>query len=211
MASSAARQITRGLYWYVSLFTCLQVGSEVVHAQGGPSIREQLAETGGFERVIVSADDPMPLAQLASRAKLVVEASVTASQSYLDEPGLDVFTDYTMVIHSVIKARERSPVQTGDSITVRRRHGAVVVDGRKAEVRENGFPPFESGARYILFLTREPRDYVYRVLGGSEGAFSSGENVRSMTTPADDADAPRLVTHAEFLGEVHALLKFTEY
>jgi hypothetical protein len=180
-------------------------------AQQGPSIRQQLQETGGFQRIIVTPYEPLPLADLTARAKLVVEATISATQSYVDDSGVDVYTDYTLTVHAVIKSRERSEVRAGDAITVRRRSGVIVVDGRTAEVYENDFPPFKPGEHYILFLTRSPREYVYAVFGGNQGAFSAGEIITPLATPTDQASAPRSVSQADFLGEVRALLKFSEH
>jgi hypothetical protein len=190
----------------------LHAGAATAAAQSPepPSIRQQLEETGGFERIIVSADEPMPLAQLAARAKLVVEATVTAGQSYVDESGNDVYTDYTIAIGSVIKSRERDVMKLADAITVRRQHGVVVLNGRAATVSENGFPAFQIGGRYILFLTRGPRDYVYSVLGGGQGAFTA-DDIVAPAAAIDGAAAPRAASRADFMGEVHALLKFSEY
>jgi hypothetical protein len=209
--SSLVRVIARGLCGIIAFLAGLYAGSMVVVAQQpAPSIRQQLEETGGFDRIIVSSDEALPLAQLTARAKLVVEVSVAYSQSYIDESGADVYTDYTINVANVIKNRERSVVQNGDLLTVRRRNGAVVINGHSAEVYENGFPGFQPGERYVLFLTRGPRDYVYSVLGGNQGAFTSGDTIAPVATSVDGPILTRS-TRTEFLGEVQALLKFSEY
>lgn len=212
MTSSTNRWTSRALLGSAAFLIGLHAGSIVASAQQpAPSIRQELEETGGFDRIIVSSDEPLPLGQLTARAKLVVEAQITAGQSYLDESGADVHTDYTVTIANVVKSRERSAVQAGDSITVRRQGGVVVLNGREADVHENAFPAFQVGERYILFLTRGPRDDVYAVLGGNQGAYTSaGENVAPAST-ALDAAAQHSTSRAEFLGEVMALLKFSEY
>jgi hypothetical protein len=179
--------------------------------QPAPTIRQQLEETGGFDRIIVSSDESLPLGQVAARARLVVEATITAGQSYLDESGGDVYTDYTLTIAGVIKSRERGDAHVGDSITVRRPGGVVVLNGREADVHENAFPAFLVGERYILFLARGPRDSAYSVLGGNQGAYTAGDSVAPMSTALDGAASPHSISRAEFLGEVHALLKFSEY
>ena len=173
------------------------------------SLRQQLEETGGFERIIVSSDEPLSLAQLTTRAKLVVEATVAYSQSHVDDSGADVYTDYTITVASVMKNREQSVVQAGDLLTVRRRHGVVVVDGRSAAVFENGFPGFQPGERYVLFLTRGTREYVYAVLGGNQGAFTAGETIAPVAMSLDGATTRS--TRTEFLGELQALLKSADY
>jgi len=206
----ALRVIARGLCGIVWFLAGLCAGSPVLVAQEPTqSLRQQLEETGGFERIIVSSDEPLSLAQLTTRAKLVVEATVAYSQSHVDDSGADVYTDYTITVASVMKNREQSVVQAGDLLTVRRRHGVVVVDGRSAAVFENGFPGFQPGERYVLFLTRGTREYVYAVLGGNQGAFTAGETIAPVAMSLDGATTRS--TRTEFLGELQALLKSADY
>jgi hypothetical protein len=180
----------------------------VFSQQRGPSIREQVQEAGGLERISVIPYEPLTFAHLATSARLVVEASITGVQSFLDETETDVYTDYTMTVHAVINNREQSALRIGQSITVRRRSGVVIVDGRSAEVYENDFPLFKAGERYILFLTRGPRESAYTVLGGNQGAFAAGETIAPVAT-ADHGVAPPPPSRDKFLGEVRALLKFS--
>jgi len=191
----------------------LHAGSTVVGAQQqAASIRQEIEETGGFDRIIVSSEESLPLGQLTARAKLVVEAQIAAGQSYLDESGTDVYTDYTVTIANVIKSRERAGGQAGDSITVRRRSGVVVLNGREAVVHENAFPDFQIGERYVLFLTRGTSESVYAVLGGNQGAYTAlADTIAPASTTLDTAAVPRSISRAEFLGEVLALLKVSEY
>src|SRR5205823_1136337 len=81
---------------------------------------------------------------------------------------------------------------------------------RAAEACENGFPAFNADEHYILFRTQRPRESVYSVVGGAQGAFSAGENVMTVALPLDDADVPpQPVSRAAFLGELRALLQFS--
>jgi hypothetical protein len=188
----------------------LVLGSQtaVYAQQRGPSIRQQVHETGGLERISVTPYEPLTLAYLATSAKLVVEASITSVQSRLDETETNVFTDYTVRVRAVVNNLERSDVRVGQSITVRRESGVIVVDGRLAEVYENDFPLFKAGERYILFLTREPRDSAYTVLGGNQGAFTAGDTIVPVATTNHGIASPP-PTRDKFLGEVRALLKFS--
>jgi len=199
---------TSAIRWSACVVS-LVLGSQAVvfSQQGGPSIRQQVQDAGGFERISVIPYEPLTFAHLATSARLVVEASVTGVQSFLDETETDVYTDCTMTVHAVINNREQSALQIGQSITVRRRSGVVIVDGRSAEVYENDFPLFKAGERYILFLTREPREPAYTVLGGNQGAFAAGETITPVAT-ADHGVAPP-PSRDKFLGEMRALLKFS--
>jgi hypothetical protein len=77
------------------------------------------------------------------------------------------------------------------------------VDGRPAVATESDFPPFEMRDRYILFLKPWQGENVFHVLGGPQGTFKSATEVTSIATGQP-------ISRREFLGELRALLKFTE-
>jgi hypothetical protein len=105
----------------------------------------------------------------------------------------------------------RRGFRAGDAITVRRDSGVVVVDGRTAVSHENGFPPFNANEHYILFLTEQPGDKTYSVFAGPQGAFKAGEGITTLAVSLDDGAAPpHPISRAAFMGEVRALLNFSE-
>ncbi len=169
-------------------------------------------EPGGFERIVVSTYDPLPLSSLVTRADLIVEASTAGESSHLNTAETDIFTDYVFTVHTVLSNNtRRRGLGAGSAITVRRDGGVVVVDGRTAVSHENGFRPFDGNERYILFLTEQPRDKTFSLFAGPQGAFSAGE---AMTPPAvsldDGAGPPQPLSRTAFLGELRALLHFSE-
>lgn len=179
-------------------------------ARDGSSIRQHVRETGSFERMIVSTDKQLELADLVGSADLVVEASTAAHRSYLDKTEAHIYTDYTFKVHAVIKDRRPPGLRAGHDVTIRRESGTVTVDGRPATTIENDFPAFDAQERYILFLEQSSQQNVYLVIGGPQGAFRAGENITPLATALPDA-APLLASTREaFLGEVRALLKFME-
>jgi hypothetical protein len=194
-----------------SLVVCFGTGGHAVIAQeAGPPIRQQVAETGVFERIIVTSYRPLEVADLVGRADLIVEASSSGRRSYLNAEGTDIYTDYTFDVHSVIKSRRRPELRAGTAMTVRRESGEVIVDGHAAVSYENGFPAFNAHEHYILFLTQQPQENVYSVFGGPQGAFSAGELVTALAIPTKDGtDPPQPVSRATFMDEVRALLKFS--
>jgi len=212
MSVSAARAIARGLR-VVSLGVILGAnGTDAIAQPASLSIRQQAHEPGGFERIVVSADDPLQLPSLVARADLIVEASTAGGRSHLDTAETGIFTDYEFTVHAVINNNTRWPdFRAGTAITVRRDGGVVVVDGRSAVSHENGFPPFNANEHYILFLTERPLDKAYSVFGGPRGAFRAGDSITALAVPLD-AGADRLpqISRAAFLGEVRALLHFSE-
>jgi hypothetical protein len=186
--------------------------TNAVAQQASPSIRQQARQRGGFERIVVSAYDPMQLSSLVARADLIVEASTAGGRSHLNTVETDIFTDYAFTVHTVISNNTRwANFPAGTAITVRRESGVVVVDGRTAVSHENGFAPFNANEHYILFLTAQPRDHAYSVFGGPQGAFSAGERITTLAVPLDEgAEPPHAMSRAAFLGEVRALLHFSE-
>ena len=175
------------------------------------SIPRQVREDGGFERIVVSTDEQLSLANLVGQADLVVEASMTGRRSFLDDSEMHIYTDYTFIVQAVIKTRQVPVVRGGSTISIRRQGGTVEVDGRPAVTIENDFPAFDARDPYILFLTRERSGNAYSVLGGPQGAFKAGDAITPLAVQlAEGAARPSPTSRAAFLGEVRALLKFTE-
>jgi hypothetical protein len=206
----AVRAILRGLGVASWVFLGTNPNDITAH-QASKSIRQQVHEPGGFERIVVTTYDPVPLSQLVGRADLIVEASTPGGRSSLNHTETDIFTDYTFSVHSVIKNRRRPDFHAGQTITIRRNSGTVIIDGRAAMMHENGFPSFNTNEHYILFLIERPHDQGYTVFGGPQGAFRAGERVTTLATRLDDGvDPTPSMSRAEFLGEVRALLQYSD-
>jgi hypothetical protein len=164
--------------------------------------------TGAFERMIVTTDKPLELGDLVRSADLIVEASPSAVRSFLAGRTPGIFSDYTFTLHDIIKNRRKPGLLLpGGSILVRRESGTVTMDGVTATSIENDFPAFGGGQRYLLFL-KESQDDVYVVVGSGRGAFDSAAEIAPLAMLADQScrRAPR----ERFLGEIRALLKFTQ-
>jgi hypothetical protein len=173
------------------------------------SIREQVRQTGGFERIVVARDNQLQLAGLVGNSELIVEASVTGAKTFLSDDGADIYTDYTFKVQTILKNARRPGLRSGNTVTVRREVGEVLVDGHPAASYENEFPPFESNERYVLFLTAEDAQAVYTVFGGAKGAFTGGDRLLPVRVPVDEATGPAAtISRDNFLGDVRALLKF---
>ena len=181
--------------------------SIIAAAEREPSIPLQLRDAGSFERIIVTTDKPVLLADLVGTADLVVEGSVVAHRTYLDAGEAHIYTDYAFTITDIMKNRRRPGLlKAGHSIIVRRESGTVTIDGLRATAIENGFPPFAENGRYVLFL-KELGERAYRVLAGGRGAFEAGDHIAPMLPGGAWAQpSPRQA----FLGEMRALLKFSE-
>ena len=180
--------------------------SIIAAAEREPSIPLQLHEAGSFERIIVSTDKPVVLADLVGTADLVVEASAVVHRTYLDAGEAHIYTDYAFTITDILKNRRRPGLlKAGHHILVRRESGTVMIDGLRATSIENGFPPFADNGRYVLFLKELVDQNAYAVVAGGRGAFEAGDHIAAMT------DAPvQPVARQAFFGEMRALLKFSE-
>ena len=186
--------------------------SIIAAAEREPSIPLQLREAGSFERIIVTTDRPVVLADLVGTADLVVEGSVVAYRTYLDAGEAHIYTDYAFTITDIMKNRRRPGlIKAGQSILVRRESGTVLINGLRATTIENGFPAFADNGRYVLFL-RELGDLnAYSVLGGGRGAFEAGDQIAPMmSAPAPGSAPAQPLPRQAFLGEMRALLKFSE-
>jgi hypothetical protein len=186
--------------------------SIIATAEREPSIPLQLREAGSFERMIVTTDRPVVLAELVGTADLVVEGSVVAHRSYLDAGEAHIYTDYAFTITDIMKNRRRPGlIKAGQSILVRRESGTVMINGLRATTIENDFPAFAENGRYVLFLKELGGLNTYGVLAGGRGAFEAGNHIAPMMlAPAPGTAQVQPLPRQAFFGEVRALLKFSE-
>ena len=178
-------------------------------AEGELSIPVHLRESGSYERIIVTTDKPIVLAELVGTADLVVEAFPVAHRSFLHSDQSHIYTDYAFTLTEILKNRRRPGLlKAGHSILVRRESGTVTVHGLRATTVENGFPPFTQNGRYLLFLKEAGDQNTYVVIGAGRGAFEAGDQITPMLSTQDtpQSASPRQA----FFNEVKALLKFTE-
>jgi hypothetical protein len=209
LAMDAARMMAQR-FRTVSI-TALMIGcfGAAGAAEREPSIPLLIREAGSFERIIVTTDKPVQLADLVGAADLVVEGSSVAQRSYLDSSEAHIYTDYSFTLTDIMKNRRRPGLlKAGRSIVVRRESGTVLINGLRATAIENGFPPFAENGRYLLFLKELDEPNTYAVIAGGRGAFEAGDQIAPMLSVAE---TPRQAQSRQaFFGEVKALLKFTE-
>jgi hypothetical protein len=176
-------------------------------AQSQPTILQQLQRDGSFESIVVTPYEPFRLAALVPRADVIIEASVSTDSATFSEDGTDIYTDYTFIVRSVFKNMTNPDLTVSAPVCVRRNGGTMVVNGRAAVVRDNDFPLFERGQRYVLLLRRSRDGKFFSVLGGAQGAFALADEVRPLSLSSSEP----AVAAAAFLGELRALLKFSPY
>jgi hypothetical protein len=194
----------------ITVAACVVCSAAGLAAERGGPIRQHVHEHGSLERIIVSTDKQIHLADLVGMADLVIEGSPVAQRSYLDAAEARIFTDYTFRIDSLVKYRRQPALRVGRQIVVRRESGTVTIDGATATMIENDFPAFDARARYVLFLKELPGDNHYVVLAGGRGAFVSGEQIEPVAAISSAVEGIPGRSHEAFFSEVRALLKFTE-
>lgn len=206
MSGSALRQTACGLA--VAAVVGGGAGASLSAQEHVLSIRQHLNEAGRYERIVVPVERELQLANLVGQADIIVEASTTGGRARLADSGADIYTDYVFTIKSVFKNVGLPALRPGHALTVRRDSGEIVVDGRTAVVHESAFPPFAPEERYLLFL--RPRDQVYVVVGDAQGAFRAGDAITAIGMPLTDVGPLPSTPRSAFMGEMRALLRFTE-
>ena len=141
------------------------------------------AHNGTLEEIVLTADAPTSLVDLATASDLIAEAEVIDQRSFLDRDGTRILTDYRVSVTQVLKART---VQTDPTVTVRRRGGTIPYGGASVVSSENGFRPFQIGERYVLFLRKSQQAGVYEIVSGKYGATPVIDGAVTSTTPLSE-------------------------
>ena len=168
---------------------------------------QQLQREGIFENIIVAPYQPLRLANLVAQADLVIEATTLVGKPSVTQDGMDIYTDVTFSLVSILKNMANPELMRGSVVTVRRNSGALMIEGRTATTLENEFPPFEQSQRYLLVLSRSRGGNFFSVVGGAQGAFMLAEDAKPLSVWTSD---PPIRT-AAFLDEVRALIKYSSY
>jgi hypothetical protein len=185
----------------------LVLATPPVMAQEQPTITERLQRDGSFENVVVTPYQPLRLANLVAQADLVIDASALVGKPFMTQDALDVYTDFTFRLNSMIKNMANPELTPGSVVAVRRASGTMIISGKAAITVENEFPPFERGQRYLLLLRRSREGNFFSVVGGAQGAFALAEDAKPLSVWTSD---PPMRT-AAFLDEVRALVKYSSY
>ena len=157
-------------------------------AQQG-TIPERVADSQGEPVVILVARDlePMPLADLARGADLIVYGKLVRQRSYLSEAKTDVYTDYVLKPERLIVDRGRpstvkSPGPTPPLI-VTVYGGKLVVDGTQVTFEDKSLINWNEDANLLIFLKRlKGETNKFELYGGSAGLFQveAGQRVKSL-------------------------------
>jgi hypothetical protein len=152
--------------------------------EGGAAQRSlaELARIGATEITLGGASVPFDALELLAHSGLVVVGTVRGLKSYYVKD-LRIDTDCAVEINDVIIERDGKSRQIGDVITVRRKGGALAVGNVTMTATESGFPAFQVGEQYVLFLEHNAALKALMVFGGGQGAFRvDGDSVARQVT-----------------------------
>jgi len=137
-------------------------------------------KSGLLEEIVVTTSVPTSLVDLTAGSDLIVEATVLAQRGFLDRDGTSIFTDYRIGVTHVLKVRD---AHVDPTLTVRRRGGAVPISGGSVVSSESGFPAFQIGDHYVLFLRKSLQPGVYEIVSGRYGATRIIDGAVTSTAP----------------------------
>src|SRR4051812_44747867 len=108
-------------------------------------------------------------------ADAIVIATINDATPILVDSGTQLLTDYRTTVDRVLLGRT---IHQGSTLTVDRPGGAPPIGGRSFVVTGGGFPPFETGEQYVLFLHRSELDASkYEPLRGGASAFRVAKGI----------------------------------
>jgi hypothetical protein len=120
------------------------------------TLRDEVREKGSAKHSLwedLPRSEPHTLAQLVKRSDLIVKGQVVSETARLSEDESTVLTDYTVEIAEVLKDTQRE-FKAGDSVTVSKYGGSILIDGKPAEVDTPTFPPIPVKVPGLFFVVR---------------------------------------------------------
>ncbi len=140
------------------------------------------AASDPIERYRIRDIFPIPLAEIAAKADLIVEGHVRKLATYLSDDQCILYTDYAVLPQAVIAGQVPTAKSPGQApIVVRMFGGETSIDGVKVIARDEQLLPFTDGQHLVLFLTRVPNTAKYEVTLGLFGAVEvSGDRMKRL-------------------------------
>jgi hypothetical protein len=132
------------------------------------TLRDLAKKLPSVTRTVFHEHGPADFPTLAAEAEIIVNGVVISETTRLSPDERQLFTDVTL---SVFKSAKATDADNNVPVVVRRDAGVIQLEGKTVTVEENGFPAFEQGAEYILFLKKDQKQNVFRVIYGARGAF----------------------------------------
>jgi hypothetical protein len=136
------------------------------HNKAGFVIAQPSSTTGDIRMY----DDPMiPIVDFpVDQSDVVVEGHVVSSEAFLSEDKTGVYSEFTIRVSKVLKARSDLPVTDNDMIAAERLGGRVrYPSGKIVRYRVAGEGSPVKGQRYLFFLKETAPD-IYQILTAYE-------------------------------------------
>jgi hypothetical protein len=167
------------------------------------TMREQVLTMGVSEELVITEYPSMPLSVLTGTAGAVVHVALRSHDTFLSSDGTDILTDYRATVVDVLKESTGQGIGAGDIITIRRAGGSMNIAGRQVLSHESGFPSFESGREYVLFLKTDAGQ-PFAMLAGPQSAYRIHDGGIAPMIEAEKGSA--VVRTPTFIHLVRALL-----
>lgn len=169
----AAMRIRCSHYVRGALCGLLLGSTTAVHAQEGGenaiAIKDVVLKQGIFEEIVLTDYPSLDFSKLVEGSDLIVEVAIRSQRSFVHGDGHTVSTDYGVQVMRTLKSREPA-TEAKASLTIRKRGGSVTFERRTFVSVENGFPSFQAGEQYVLFLRAGSDPSVYELFAGPSGA-----------------------------------------
>jgi hypothetical protein len=108
----------------------------------------------------------------------VVIGRVGPSRSHLSASGTAIYTDYIFTVDTVLKHPLRAPKTVPSHIIVTRLGGSLVLPAGPATFLSDDFPPLQSGATYLQFLSYLPTTEAFRPSDDFSSLVASSDGTR---------------------------------
>lgn len=104
------------------------------------------------------------LETLKCQADAVFSATVASSESFPTQSGTFFFTEYGLQLQEVLSFPVGTPLRSGQSVTLVRLGGKMVIDGETIIAGHSSAPPLQSDSQYLIFarLLKETGGFAAR-------------------------------------------------
>ena len=142
------------------------------HYKSGPKVADLVAKKGDVKlwgpiREVPRSQLPLndSLVNLKCNTDAIIIGTPTSKTSNLIETGTFLFTDYEITVEEVLRSNDLTPVQSGQSITIPRLGGSVLLNGHLVEAVDDATAPLEKGERYLFYLKYDALAGTFKPLG----------------------------------------------
>jgi len=146
-----------------------------------------------------------------ANSDIVIVGRLENQLSIFNTNKTSIVTDSLLKVSNVLYDKQGIGLHAGDKIVVTRPGGRLRIDDHAIEVRVEGFPAFDAGADYLLFLHRVPVSGSYDVQR-LDAFVIEGVSIRPLATKAKvHPAAPYLTSTEAFLEKVRTFAEASSH